>query len=160
MPVQTDYQNYMGEAYPGMKADLQAYDTVSKLNKGTAIIPFGRAVFSDGDDGMKLPVSGSTAAQFIGITFRELDRAYTDAQITSGIGAVPNRDHTVMTTGVIWVNPVAAVNKDDPVYVVLASGLLTNAAGTGGTTVQITNAKFVSTAAAGALAKVSLVIGG
>lgn len=158
MPVQTTYSKYMGEALDGMKADMEAYNTVSKLNKGTAVIPFGRAVFTDGDDGMKLPVSGSTAAQFIGIVMRELTRAYTDAQITSGIGAIPNYDNTVMTTGVIWVSPAVAVAKDDPVYVLKADGRLTNVAGTDN--ILISNASFVSTAAAGARAKVSLVIGG
>lgn len=158
MPVQLTYQRYMGEALDGMKADMEAYNTVSKLNKGNAIIPFGRAVFTDGDDGMKLPVTGSTAAQFIGITMRELTRAYTDAQITAGYGAVPQRDNSVMTTGVIWVSPAVAVVKDDPVYVLIADGRFTNVAGTNN--VLIPNAKFVSTAAAGARAKISLVIGG
>lgn len=158
MPVQTTYQKYMGEALDGMKADMEAYNTVSKLNKGAAIIPFGRAVFTDGGDGMKLPVTGSTAAQFIGITMRELTRAYTDAQIASGIGAIPNYDNTVMTTGVVWVSPAVAVAKDDPVYVLKADGRLTNVAGTDN--ILIPNAKFVSTAASGARAKVSLVIGG
>lgn len=158
MPVQTTYQKYMDSALDGMKADMEAYNTVSKLNKGAAIIPFGRAVFTDGDDGMKLPVAGSTAAQFIGITMRELTRAYTDTQIASGYGAVPKYDNTVMTSGVIWVSPAVAVTKDDPVYVLKADGRLTNVAGTDN--ILISNAKFVSTAASGARAKVSLVIGG
>lgn len=158
MPVQTTYQKYMGEALDGMKADMEAYNTVSKLNKGTAVIPFGRAVFTDGDDGMKLPVAGSTAAQFIGIVFRELTRAYTTAEASGGIGAIPKYDNTVMTMGCIWVSPAVAVAKDDPVYVLIADGRLTNVAGTDN--VLIPNAKFVSTAASGARAKVSLVIGG
>ena len=158
MPVQLTYQPYMGAALDGMKADMEAYNTVSKLNKGNAIIPFGRAVFTDGDDGMKLPVTGSTAAQFIGITMRELTRAYTDAQIAGGIGALPARDNAVMTMGVIWVSPAVAVAKDDPVYVVKESGRFTNVAGTDN--ILISNAKFVSTAVAGARAKISLVIGG
>lgn len=158
MPVQTTYQKYMDVALPGMKADMQDYNTVSKLNKGTSVIPFGRAVFTDGDDGMKLPVADSTAAQFIGIVFRELTRAYTTAEAAGGIGAVPKFDNTVMTEGVIWVAPAVAVAKDDPVYVLKADGRLTNVAGTDN--ILIPNAKFVSTAGAGALAKVSLVIGG
>ncbi len=160
MPVQTTYGLYLDPALPGMKADMEAYNTVSKLNKGTTVIPFGRAVFTDGDDGMKMPVAGSTASQFIGIVFRELTRAYTDVQIAGagGIGAIPKYDNTVMTMGVIWVAPAVAVAKDDPVYVLKADGRLTNVAGTDN--ILIPNAKFVSTAAAGALAKVSLVIGG
>lgn len=158
MPVQTSYNRYYGEAFEGMKADMQAYNTVSKLNKGASVIPFGRAVFTDGDDGMKLPATGATAAEFIGITFRELTRAFTVAEATGGIGAVPQFDATVMTMGVIWVKPAVAVEKDDPVYVVLTTGVLTNVAGTDN--VLIPNAKFVSTATAGAMAKVSLVVGG
>lgn len=158
MAVQTSYTRYMPEAIVGMKATMEAYNTVSKLNKTAAIIPFGRAVFTDGDDGMTLPSSTSTAAQFIGITFRELTRAYTDAQIASGYGAVPDYDNTVMTMGTIWVAPAVAVAKDNAVYVVRANGTFTNVAGTDN--ILVPNAKFVSTAAAGALAKISLVIGG
>lgn len=158
MPVQTSYGLYMDAALPGMKADMQDYNTVSKLNKGAAVIPFGRAVFTDGDDGMKLPVTDSTAAQFIGIVFRELTRAYTTAEASGGIGAIPKYNNTVMTEGVIWVAPAVAVAKDDPVYVLKADGRLTNVAGTDN--ILIPNAKFVSSAGAGALAKVSLVIGG
>lgn len=158
MPVQTTYQMYPDQALPGMKADMEAYNTVSKLNKGTAVIPFGRAVFTDGDDGMKLPVAGSTGAQFIGVVMRELTRAYTVAEASGGIGAIPKYDNTVMTTGVIWVAPAVAVAKDDPVYVLKADGRFTNVAGTDN--ILIANAKFVSSAASGALAKISMVIGG
>ena len=159
MPVQTNYQLYNAQALPGMRADMEAWNAVSKVNKGTAVIPFGRAVFSDGDNGMKLAAAGTTAAQFIGITLRELTRAYTDSQIQSGIGAVPNRDSAVFTMGVVWVTTPVAVAKDDPVYVVLSTGQFTNVAD-GANNIQIPNAKFVSTASAGALAKISLVVGG
>lgn len=158
MPVQTSYSQYMGAALDGMKADMEAYNTVSKVNKSESVIPFGVAVFTDGDDGMAVASADSTAEEFIGITMRELTRAYTDAQISGGIGAIPARDNTVMTTGVIWVSPAVAVAKDDPVYVVKATGLFTNVLGTDN--ILISNAKFVSTAAAGARAKISLVIGG
>lgn len=158
MAVQTVYSRYMGEALDGMKADMEAYNTVSKLNKSDAVIPFGVAVFTDGDDGMAVASADSTAAEFIGITMHELTRAYTDAQIAGGIGALPARDNAVMTMGVIWVSPAVAVAKDDPVYVVKESGLFTNVAGTDN--ILISNAKFVSTAVAGARAKISLVIGG
>lgn len=160
MAVQTSYDYYMGESLDGMKADMEAYNTVSKLNKSDAVIPFGTPVFTDGDDGMLPAVSGNTSAGFIGITMRELNRAYTDAQISSGIGAVPGFDATVMTTGVIWVSPLVAVKKNDPVFVDVKSGKITNVAGAEGATIAVPNAKFVSTAAAGKRAKVSLVIGG
>lgn len=159
MPVQTSYQLYNQQALPGMRADMEAWNAVSKVNKSGAVIPFGRAVFSDGDEGMRLAAAGTTATQFIGVTLRELTRAYTDAEITAGIGAVPNRDAAVFTMGALWVIAPVAIKKDDPVYVVLATGQFTNVAD-GANNILIPNAKFVSTAAAGALVKLSLVAGG
>ena len=55
-----------GVAYAGMVADGELSNAVSKVNKGTVNIAFGLGVVTDGDDGAKLPVAGSTAAQFIG----------------------------------------------------------------------------------------------
>lgn len=155
----TSYSTTHGAAYAGMLADQQLYNTVSKLNKSTTVtIPFGRGVVTDGDDGAKLPVSGSTAAQFVGITMRELTRAYREGDV---FGAVPVRDFAVITRGVVWVPAAVTVAKDDPVYMVLADGTFSNVIGTGATlAVLVNNAKWVSSAAAGVLAKISLGIGG
>jgi hypothetical protein len=152
----TSYSLTHGAAYPGMLADQQLSNVVSRLNKSaTVTIPFGRGVVSDGDDGAKLPTGTSTAAQFVGITQRELTRAYREGDV---FGAVPNRDFAVITQGVVYVVPVVAVVKDDPVYIVLADGTFTDVAGAGA--VLIPNAKWVSSAAAGVLAKISLGLGG
>lgn len=155
----TSYSTTHGAAYAGMLADQQLYNTVSKLNKSTTVtIPFGRGVVTDGDDGAKLPVPGSTAAQFVGITMRELTRAYREGDV---FGAVPVRDFAVITQGVVWVPAAVTVAKDDPVYMVLADGTFSNVIGTGATlAVLVNNAKWVSSAATGVLAKISLGIGG
>lgn len=155
----TSYSTTHGAAYAGMLADQQLYNTVSKLNKSTTVtIPFGRGVVTDGDDGAKLPVSGSTTAQFVGITMRELTRAYREGDV---FGAVPVRDFAVITQGVVWVPAAVTVAKDDPVYMVLADGTFSNVIGTGATlAVLVNNAKWVSSAATGVLAKISLGIGG
>ena len=155
----TSYSTTHGAAYAGMLADQQLYNTVSKLNKSTTVtIPFGRGVVTDGDDGAKLPVSGSTAAQFVGITMRELTRAYREGDV---FGAVPIRDFAVITQGVVWVPAAVTIAKDDPVYMVLADGTFSNVIGTGATlAVLVNNAKWVSSAATGVLAKISLGIGG
>lgn len=153
-----------GVAYAGMTADGQLKNGVSKLNKGTVNIAFGLGVVSDGDDGAKLPTSTSTAANFVGIVKRELNRAYTVADI---VGAVAKYDMTVENVGPIWVTARVAVAKDDPVYMVIGDGTGTNqgqfsnVVGAASTlAVLIPNAKWVSSAASGALAKISLVIGG
>lgn len=153
-----------GAAYAGMAADGQISNDVSKLNKGTTNFPFGFGVVTDGDDGAKLPVAASTAAQFIGVVKRELNRAYTASET---FGAQAKRDLTVRTSGVIWVTARVAVAKDDPVYLVVGDGTGTNQGqfsnviGAAATlAVLIPDAKWVSSAGAGALAKISLNIGG
>ncbi|MDZ4324167.1 MAG: hypothetical protein U1A73_03965, partial [Pseudomonas sp.] len=67
----------------------------------------------------------------------------------------------------IWVTARVAVAKDDPVYLVVGDGTGTNQGqfsnviGAAATlAVLIPSAKWVSTAGAGALAKISLKIGG
>ena len=112
-----------GVAYAGMVADGELSNAVSKVNKGTVNIAFGLGVVTDGDDGAKLPVAGSTAAQFIGIVKRELNRAYTATDV---VGAVAKRDMSVETVAPVWVTARVAVAKDDPVYLVIGDGTGTN----------------------------------
>lgn len=156
-----------GFAYEGMPADGELRNSVSKLNNTAAAIRYGAAVVSDAVDPVNsamLPTNTSTAANFIGVVVRELNRAYLDGQF---FGAPVNRDMTVMTTGVIWVRARVAVTKDQPVYVVIGDGTgsnqgqWSNVVGTGPTAaVLIPNAKWVSSAGANGLAKISLNIGG
>ena len=164
MPVQGGNAINHGIAYAGMAADGQTSNDVFKLNTGSVNIPYGYGVVSDGDTGAVIPTSTSTAADFVGIVKRELNRAYTATEV---FGAQIDRDMTVRTAGVIYATARVAVEKDDPVYLVVGNGTGTNqgqfsnvigAAATLG--VLIPGAKWVSSAGAGALAKISLVIGG
>jgi hypothetical protein len=164
MPVQGGNAINHGVAYAGMIADGEVSNGVSKLNKGTANIAYGLGVVSDGDDGAKLPVAASTALQFVGVVRRELNRAYTSTDV---FGAVAKRDMTVETMAPIWVTARVAVAKDDPVYLVVGDGTganqgqFSNVVGAAATlAVLIPNAKWVSSAGAGALAKISLKVGG
>ena len=167
MPVQTTYTLNHGAAYPGMVADLQLANVVSKLNKSTTVtIPFGFGVVTDGDDGAKLPVAGSVLKNFVGIAMRELNRD-TTATTPATLGAVPLYDFAVVTTGVVWVTARVAVVKDDPVFLVVGDGTGTNqgqfsnVAGAAATAaIAIPNAKWVTSAGAGALAQISIVVGG
>lgn len=154
-----------GFAYAGMVADNQVENAISKLNKSdTTIIAPGFGVVTDGDDGATTPNSASTAAEFIGIVKRELNRAVLDGGAS---GDNRQRDMTVVTHGVVYVEPIVDVTKDDPVYFVVSDGTGTdqgkfsNVVGAGATlAVQITDAKWVSSATAGNLAKISLGLGG
>lgn len=161
MSVQTTYPVYHDKAYAGMRVDLQLSNPVSKLNKGTATIPFGKAVVTDGENGGKLPVSGSTAAQFIGVAIRELNRANQDGD---PVGAVAKNDFSVETAGVIWVKAAETVVKDDPVFFRVGStntGDFAKSAGSSATAaVEIKNAKFLTGGSAGELVQLSLKVGG
>ena len=165
MAVQTTYATSHNAAYAGMLADEQLFNTVSKLNKSTTVtVPYGYGVVTDGDDGAKLPVAASVLENFVGIAHRELNRAYTASQV---FGAVPQYDFSVITGGVVWVTASVQVAKDDPVYLIVGDGTGTNQGkfsnviGTGATIgILISNAKWVSSAASGALAKISLGLGG
>lgn len=164
MPVQGGNAIDHGFAYAGMVADNQVENSVSKLNKGTSEIPFGLGVVTDGDDGAKLPNSVSTATQFVGIVKRELNRA---VQQGGTLSDNIKRDMTVVTHGVVYTNALVTVAKDDPVFLVVSDGSGTdqgkfsNALGAGATlAVEIPGAKWVSSAAAGALGKISFGLGG
>jgi hypothetical protein len=149
-----------GKAYAGMVSSLQLTNAVSKLNKGTVGIDYGKGLVTDGEDGAKLPDSGSTAAQFIGVNKYELNRARTSGEV----GAPAKYDMTVVTTGEIWVKVLDTVAKDAPVYLrvgATGTGDFSGIVGTGATLgVLIPDAKFTSGGGAGALVKISLNIGG
>ena len=147
-------------AYAGMVADMQLVNGVSKLNKGTVGIAYGKGVVTDGEDGAKLPESGSTAAQFVGVVKYELNRARTSTET----GATAKYDMTVVTKGVIWVTVLDTVAKDAPVYVRVGStgtGDFSGVVGAGVTLgVLVANAKFLTGGTAGQLVKISLGLGG
>lgn len=150
-----------GNAFAGMVADGQLSNIVSKLNSSAVIIPFGKAVFRDGETAAQLPTATSTAVQFVGVAVRELNRSYhTD----DAFGAVPAKDFSVLTTGAIWVTVADAVVVGADVFVRVGAtgqGDFSSAVGADATLgVQISGAKFLTSAAAGSLAKVSFVIGG
>ena len=160
MPVLGGASIDHGVAYAGQVADLQLCNTVSKLNKGTVGIAYGKGVVTDGEDGAKLPVPASTAAQFNGVVKYELNRARTSTES----GAVTKYDMTVVTKGVVWVKVLDTVAKDAPAYLRVGAtdaGDFSGIAGTGATAgVAITGAKFLTGGDAGSLVKISLGLGG
>lgn len=161
MAVQTTYSVYHAEKYAGAVNSVNPYATASKLNVEGDVIPFGYGVVADGEDGMVLPDAGSVAGDFIGITMRELNRAYADGET---FGAPVGRTHAVVTFGKVAGVAGASVAYGDDVFLGIGSsvaGKFTNAAGTGATeAVQIVGAKFLEAGADGDAVWISLNIGG
>ena len=165
MSVQTTYSIAHAVALAGMAMTIESLNTISKLNKGVAVIPYGLGVVTDGDNGAKLPGAGALATQFNGIVMYEINRAQADGDVA---GATPNQDFTVVTHGEVWVTADLQVAKDDPVYFIVSDGtgakqgLFSNVIGAAATlAVLIPGAKWTtSTTGAAQLAKISLGIGG
>lgn len=159
--VQASYDLNHGAAWAGMVADDQLANIISKLNTDTATIPYGKGVVADGVDGAKLPATGATAVNFVGVAVRELNRAYGAGD---AFGAVVKKDFSVMTVGVIWVKVLEAVVARDPAFLRIGStgpGDFCKTAGSAATeSIAIPGAKFLTSASAGGLAKVSFVVGG
>ena len=161
MAVQTSYSTDHAALYKGQIVDGQLLNSVSRLNKSGATIPYGQGVVSDGKGAATLPGDASTAAQFNGVVMRETNRAYADGDT---FGAPDERDMTVVTLGVIAVELLDTVTLDSPVYLRVGAtgrGDFSGIVGTGVTLgVLVPNAKFKSAGGAGDLVELSLTVGG
>ncbi|MBR8654203.1 hypothetical protein KDH83_12955 [Achromobacter sp. Marseille-Q0513] len=166
MPITGGYTLNHGDRYAGMVVDAQANNSVSKLNKSGATVPWGVFVARAGANGFVPVTHTTTAASIIGVLRRELNRA----QLDDAVGGAPrDRDATVLTVGPVFVPTLGAVNAGDAVYAVIGTdvapaanpGFANNAAGSAATTgVLIAGAKFIETTSGAGLAAISLVIGG
>lgn len=156
----TSYGLNHDAAFTGMVADGQVANIVSKINDDTVTVAYGKGVVRSGEKGF-LAASASVAADFVGVLVRELNRSYADG---ATFGAPIDRPASVLTAGVIWVTTATAVAVGDAAYLRVGAtqtGDFANAAGTDATlSVAIPGAKFLTAAASGGLAKLSLVVGG
>ncbi|KAB1444199.1 structural cement protein Gp24 [Bordetella bronchiseptica] len=166
MPITGGYTLNHGDRYAGMVVNAELNNSVSKLNKSGATVPWGVFVARDGDGAFKPVTDTTTAANIIGVLRRELNRAQLDG---STGGAPDDRDATVLTAGTIYVPTLGAVTAGQDVYAVVGTsanaapspGIANNAAGADATLgVKVSGAKFIETTTAAGLAAISLVIGG
>lgn len=136
---QSTYTNNAAAAYAGMPGDTQLSNVQSK-QVTTAAVGFGLAVGRDtADNTVRFGGTG-----FEGITIA--DKAQPTGNYPVGSTAA------IMTTGVVWVNAsTAGVNPAAPVTFTAATGVIG-----AGLATTITGAKFLATAASGALVPVFL----
>lgn len=165
MAVQGGYAINHQKALAGMVVDAQVNNSVSKLNTTDAVVPYGIGVARVGEDGFGLLTNTSVIADVAGVLRRELNRVTVEGET---YGALPEYDATVLTVGTIYVPVIADVTAGQPAFVVIGDGSslatvghFSNAAGTAATTaLALPNAKFISDAASGGLAALSIVVGG
>lgn len=143
MPIQdtigSSYPSRMTAGYPGMIADASLHDVQSKVVE-TATVAFGLAVGAGTADGsVKLAGTG-----FEGITVDDKTRTADSYAVGEYAG--------VAKKGVIWVTAsTAGVNPAAPVTFTAATGVIG-----AGLVTTIAGAKFLDTAANGALVRVYL----
>lgn len=143
MAVQTTYSDTIGLGYAGQVADLTLTDIISREVESAAI-GFGKPVIQGtGDRQCKVGAAGV----FIGITVRDVTLAPERGdQYAVGDTAA------IMTKGVMFVVAGEAVVAGDAVYRTSAGVL--NKTSSGNT--LIANARWDTSAASGALARIRL----
>lgn len=134
-------------AFPGMVADQSQATIVSRT--AAAAVGFGVAMIRVAGHKVRAMTTGDAAADFYGITVR------SQATAADSPNQYPANDTAgIMTKGPIFVTAGSAFAEGDDVYVTLADGAFTNAAGAG--KVQIAGATFESAGASGDVARVQL----
>lgn len=144
MSVQATYLDNLPIGYVGEIADLGLSDVISRIAEGGGGIGFGKPVIQGTADSQCMI---GAAGSFLGLSVRDVTLA-PDANDTYAAGDVV----AVMTKGVMWVTAGEAVVAGDAVYRT-AAGVL-NKTATGNT--LIANARWETSAANGALAKIRL----
>lgn len=153
MALQTTYSDYMADAYHGMIADTAPNNLVSRTVEDAAGIGFGVPVTQGTEDNECAAISASTD-EILGITVRTPDQeSETIDQYDSAL---------LLRSGVMWVTVTDAggVAPGDPVWVLVADGTFSNAdAGSSGS-IRINDARWETTGANGALARIRVDLDG
>lgn len=131
--VQNTYSDYPAYGYPGMVANGETSNRISRTIEDAAGIGFGVAVYrGTGDHGCTATVG--TAATFLGFTIA----THGGATVAGGTADVLPQYESIgiLTGGVMWVNTVGAIADGSAVTIGKGAGL---ADGTGNTAADATH---------------------
>jgi hypothetical protein len=142
--VQDTYQENLTAAQVGQLNGCD-YDVESGIVEEANGIAFGLAVAQGTAD--KGIIIGGTTTTFRGASVRDVTLgAETDSY-------AENANIGVVTRGVVWVSPSAAVSANDAVYFTAATGRFTNVSGGN---VLVKGARWVDSASQDGLARIKL----
>lgn len=145
--LQSNFGATIPVGYPGMIANAEKQNRITRTCEDAAGIAFGRAAFRGaGDHGC---TATPTANRFLGISIvdhGQVRRTGQNADTYAQYDNVP-----LMQRGTIWVLAGAAVADGDPVYVTPAGAFTNVAAGN----VALPGWQFDMTVASGALVRVT-----
>lgn len=146
--LQTSYTDGIAAGYPGMVANGETSNRITRTCEDAAGIPFGVPVYrGSGDHGCTDTVG--TAATFLGISI-----ATSALALTAGATAdlYPQYENVaILTQGAIWVTAGEAVTDGAPVYADATTNALVD---TATDNIALTDWVFDTTGANGALVKI------
>ena len=149
MPLQSNFGATIPTGYPGMIANAEVQNRITRTIEDAGGIGFGRAAFrGTGDHGV---TATPTAGKFMGITIVDhghVRRSSVNADTYEQYSNVP-----LLQRGNICVLAGANVADDDPVYVTPA-GVFTNVDG-GGANIALDGWVWDVTVASGAVGRIT-----
>lgn len=134
--IQSTYRDTMHPATPGMPADMQNWNAITRTCETAAGIPFGVAVGRGDDDPEKKAKLGGALTDFLGVSFRDvtLDHA-TDATDEYS----ENENMGICDQGTVWVRVSGSPTPDSPVHYNATTGVFAPSGGSG----PVLGARFV-----------------
>lgn len=158
MAITAEVQLKHDPAFAGQLGNMEVANKISKVNGTGAVIAYGLGVVRDGAEGMKLPETTSTAADFLGVP----ERAYQDITVDGVFGTNANQYASVITMGAVWVKVCEDVAAGDAACLSVKADTAGQFCKTAKDTeaVAIPNAIFREGASEGGLALIAFRIGG
>lgn len=122
MPVmQTNFDEDFAKGYAGMDADGELSNIITRTLEGATACAFGRPAYAGvADKGATLAVS----ADLLGFTLAQKGLPVTADRPADTYA--PKDNLAIKNRGMIWVNSTTAANNLQQVYVVTATGAITN----------------------------------
>ncbi len=145
--IQSTFGESYDKGYPGMEADGELSNIITVTLEGATACAFGRPVYKGTNDrGADLT---AVAGELRGFALAKKGLPVTAARAADTYIAGDNVP--VKERGKIWVTSTTAANKDQPVYIIAASGAVTNVVGAN---IQATGWVFDDTIAAAGLVRI------
>lgn len=153
MAVQTSYPSQMAAGFHGMIDNIEPNVLISRTVETAGGLGFGLPVIQGTED-YEIDEISAASDDIVGITVRVNDQEADEyAALESAL---------LLRSGVMWVTVTDAggVSAGDPVWVLVADGTFSNAdAGSSGS-ILINDARWETSAANGALAKIRVNLDG
>ncbi len=123
--LQSTFGETYDKGYPGMEADGELSNIITRTLEGATDCAFGRPVYLGATDrGVDLaPVAG----ELVGFALAKKGLPVTSDRAADFYNAGDNIP--VKERGKLWVTSTTAAAKYEPVYIVAASGAVTNVVG-------------------------------